>query len=120
MDLTEKNYEEIDKIIRSAVDRTVHSDILKREIITTVNEAVKPAIKEHVNGKIDRMTQMLMEHIERESEFQKRVGPVVLRYEEDRILSESASNLGKKTIFVSAVLASVGSLLFFVKELLKP
>lgn len=120
MDITEKQYEQIDKIIRSAVDRTVHSDFLKSEIIKTVDKAVAPAIELHVNGKIRRLTEIVSEHIEKEDAFKLRMEPLVIQFEEDRVLKEGATKWGKNTIFASAVLASIGSLLFFIKELLKP
>lgn len=120
MNMTEEEYERIDSIIRSAVDRTVHSDFLKTEIIKTVNQAVAPAIELHVNGKIKHLTEIVGEHIKKEDEFKERLEPVVTQFEEDRILKEGASKLGKRTIFWAQIVGAATALLFVVREILKP
>lgn len=83
MDLTERNYEEIDKIIRSAVDRTVHSDILKNEIIAIIAEVVPKSIQTTVNGKIDKVHAILERQNEVMDSTTKKIDGHISQHEED-------------------------------------
>lgn len=120
--MTETEYENINKIIQSAIDRTVHSNILKEEIIKTVKEAVHPAVKEIVNGKIDGLKKtvdefhdVMNEYFAMDSEFKKRVEPIVIAYEDQQIIDKKVGAYGESAIRWSKIVTAIGVLFLAIK-----
>lgn len=120
MTITEEQYELLDKMIMSAIDRTVHSPVLKQIIIDTVHQATEPAIKTHVNGKINHLTEIVSEHILKEDAFKDRMEPMVVKYEEEQITYKNLGEKGERVVFWGKVLGGITAVLFVVREILKP
>lgn len=63
--------------------------------------AIRSAVKETVNGKIDTLTKKLDEHIER-------VEPIIAAYEEEKALNAATQRIGDKAIFFGKVIGAIG------------
>lgn len=107
-----------------AISAMLRERMSKEDVIT---QTIQETIKVVVNGKIDRIHTMLEKQNESTSAFHDkvdahiaRVEPVIRAYEEDQILKEGASKLGKRTIFWSQVVGACAALIFIIREILKP
>ena len=97
---------------KSADKLLVHAEETARRLIIstkeTINEAVKSAVKETVNGKIDGMRAELKIHNEKHEKEMERVMPVILAFEEGQNDLRVARKGGRIVLWLAATITALG------------
>ena len=89
-------------------------------------QIIKDTIQEKVNGKIDRLNDILLDQNRRSDEFRKkmddhivRVEPVIKAYEDEKVFNKELSKKGGVIIKVGGVASAIGAIWFLIVHGLK-
>lgn len=95
------------------------------EELNTITNAVMDTVKVTVNGKIDRLTNLMQAHNEKHEEDMKEVRlhintvqPILENYETFQKTIQGVEETGKFTIGVAVFITSVGAAWLMIKQLI--
>ena len=119
-----EEYEEIEKIIQSAVSRVVHEQPSKQTLVM-MEEMNKSRMKiaqetRDLTGKIDTLMELVEKHNVRHEADMEDIRPIIKEYKERVIRDAFLKDVGEKTKWIAGVGIALATIWLFIKGIWRP
>lgn len=123
-----EDYEEIEKIIKSAVGRVVHEEPSKRtlQMMDEMNKSRAELGRKiettniELNQKIDNLISLVEAHNIRHEQDMEDMRPIIQNYKDRQVLNRFAKDYGELVKWVASIFAALTVLWLFVKGFFRP
>jgi len=91
----------------------------RHEIMACINEGFQKNINGDIKGLRKMMENHILTHEIRDNEimeFHKRVEPVIVAYEQEKIFNDGVKKIGNRTIFWAKILGAIGIIVLAIQE----
>lgn len=89
---------------------------MEQQLLAVIDSAVERGINKNVNGKIDKLTNLMIEHNKVHEEHMLRAIPVIEAYEQAKQDVEAGQRAGRFVIQVAGFIAAIGGAALVIRQ----